>query len=176
MEKTITMTLPKDFNDPKKVEMTLVNGAPVEIEVIETLPMQEKVKVIEEIVNACVLNQFNYFNPLFLRTLAQVKTIEACTNIICDTNDLYGFHDILRANGILDTILPMTDYQEIVNWSYECSESHCKHKNSFIGTLQGMSASKETEEMVAQLTELAQSVKEDTDIKQFMEEVAPHLV
>lgn len=176
MEKTVTMTLPKNFNEPKKVEITLVDGMPVEIEVIETLPMQEKVKVIEEIVNACVLNQFNYFNPLFLRTLAQVKTIEACTNIICDTNDLYGFHDILRANGILDIILPMTDYQEIVNWSYECAESLCKYKNSFVGMLQGMSSSKETEEMISQLNELAQSVKEDADIKQFMEEVAPHLV
>lgn len=176
MEKNIVMTLPKDFNKVKEVEITLANGIDVTVEVIEVLPMQDKVKVIEEIVNACVLNKFNYFNPLFLRTLAQVKTIEACTNIECNVKDLYGFHDILRVNGILDKILPMTDYQEIVNWSYECAESLCKYKNSFVGMMQGMEASKDAEEMMKQITEMAEQIKTDPEIKQFMDEVSPHLV
>lgn len=176
MEKNIVMTLPKDFNEPKKVDITLANGAKVTVEVIEVLPMEDKVKVIEEITNVCVLNQFNYFNPLFLRTLTQIKTIEACTNIICDTKDLYGFHDILRANGILDKILPMTDYQEILNWSYECSESLCKYKNSFAGILQGMEAQKNNEKLMNEFLEVANTVKNDPEIKQFMEEVSPHLV
>ena len=176
MEKNIVMTLPENFNKIKKVEITLANGVDVTVEVIEVLPMQDKVKVIEEIVNACVVNQFNYFNPLYLRTLAQIKTIEACTNIECDTKDLYGLHDILRVNGIFDKILPMTDYQEILNWSYECAESLCKYKNSFVGTLQGMQASKENEEILKQFQEAVEAIKNDSDIKQFMDEVSPHLV
>ena len=177
MEKNIVVTVPSStITDVTDIILNLANGMDVSIQVKKNLSMSEKIKVIEKIINTSISTQFNYFNPLFLNIVAKIEVIDAYTNIICQTNDLYEFYDNLKINGIFDAILPLTEYEEIYTWSKECAESLCKYKNSFIGTLQGMNASKETEEMVAQLTELAQSVKEDTDIKQFMEEVAPHLV
>jgi len=179
MEKTITMSLPRD-RENKKVKMDLSNGMPVEIEVIEILPLAEKTRVIEEIVNECVNNEFNYFNPLYLRTLAEVKTIEACTNIICDYSDLYEFHDILRFNKIFSEILPLTDFQEILNWSYECAESLCKYKNSFMGVLQTIGSAQNQQgnidEQMKQILSLSKTIKEDPEIQDFMNSVAPHLV
>lgn len=176
MDKNIVMTLPKDFGQPKKVDLTLANGMKVEIEVIERLPMEKKVEVIEEITNMCVTDKFNYFNPLFLNILTKVKIIEVCTNINCDTKDLYGFYDILEANGIFEKILPMTEYYDILALSCECASSLCSYKNSFMGAIQTMQSNKENEEIIKQFMEAAEQVKNDPDIKQFMTEVSPHLV
>lgn len=177
MQKTITLTKPSEAK-PLEVKITTPNEMEITIEVKEKLELAEKVKIIEEISNEVVLSQFNYFNPLYLRTLAQVKTIDACTNINCDYTDLYGFYDILRENGVFKEILPYTEYQEILNWSYECAESLCKYRNSFMGFVQSMGAQsngEEANETLKQLLEAAETVKNDPEVKQFLQEVAPHL-
>ena len=177
MQKTITLTMPSEAK-PLEVKITTPNGMDITVEVREKFTLEEKVKLIEEISNEVVLSGFNYFNPLYLRTLCQVKTIDLATNINCDYTDLYEFYEILKQNNIFKEILPYTDYQEVLNWSYECAESLCKYKNSFMGFLQSMNAEKtneEANETMKQLLAAAESVKNDPEIKQFLSEVAPHL-
>ena len=178
MNKTIVLTKPEEVK-PIEVKISLPSGMDLIVEVKERLSLEEKVHVIEEIVNECVVNQFNYFNPLMLRTLVQVKTIDVSTNINCDYTDLYEFYEILKLNGIFKEILPLTEYQEILNWSYECAESLCTYKNSFIGFIQSVSAdqknAEQAGEMLKQLLESAQTIKNDPEIKKFMAEVMPTL-
>ena len=108
-----------------------------------------------------------------------MKTIDVSTNINCDYTDLYEFYEILKLNGIFKEILPLTEYQEILNWSYECAESLCTYKNSFIGFIQSTSAdqknAEQAGEMLKQLLESAQTIKNDPEIKKFMAEVIPTL-
>lgn len=178
MQKTIVLTKPEEVK-PIEVKISLPSGMDLTVEVKEKLSLEEKVHVIEEIVNECVVNQFNYFNPLMLRTLVQVKTIDISTNINCDYTDLYEFYEILKLNGIFKEILPLTEYQEILNWSYECAESLCAYKNSFIGFMQNMSQNAQdtgnATQTIEQLLEVAKTVKEDPDIQKLFSEVLPTL-
>lgn len=178
MEKTVVLTLFEE-NKIKTIKMTTPQGMEIEVDVITKLPLEEKMATIEGIVNECVNSGFNYFNPLYLRILAEVKVIEACTNIVCEYSDLYAFHDILNANGVFDKILPETEYNTIHAMAYNCAESICKYKNSFMGALQILGSQQQGQEgmndQIKQILELAQTIKEDADIQEFMSTVAPHL-
>ena len=176
MEKNIVMTIPETPCEIQKVTLTLANGADVTVQVLKTLTIEEKIVLVEDIVNECVSNKFNYFNPLLLEILARVKTIEAYTDIVCDTKELYKFYDILKANGVFDKILPLTEYNEILGLSFDCADSLCNYKNSFAGILQTMQAENATNDILKQFQEAIEAIKDDDEVKDFMKEVAPHLV
>jgi hypothetical protein len=142
----------------------------------ETLPLAEKIAIIQDIVNDYVVAEEYYFNPLKLRTLAEIKTIQASTNIKIDEddilNDVYALHDKLRKSGLLD-LLKFTDYQEIVNWSYECAEVLCKFRSSFRGFLEEMkSASISSEDDVNSVMSIFEQIKNNPEISSILQAVA----
>lgn len=147
----------------------------------ETLPLAEKVAIIQDIVNDYVVAEEYYFNPLKLRTLAEIKTIQASTNIKIDEddilNDIYTLRDKLRKSGLLD-LLKYTDYQEIVNWSYECAEVLCKFRSSFRGFLEEMNI--KTNDNLAegenQLTSLLTVIKDNPEFMDIMKSLSPQMV
>ena len=176
MEKNIVMTLPDASCEIQETILTLANGNEVSVQVLKALTIEEKITVVEDIVNECVSNRFNYFNPMLLEILAKVKTIDAYTNIVCDTKYLYKFYDILEGNGVFEIILPLTEYLEIVQLAFDCANSLCDYKNSFAGILQTMQAEKETNDILQQFQDAVAAIKNDDEVKDFMKEVAPHLV
>lgn len=133
----------------------------------ETLPLAEKIAIIQDIVNDYVVAEEYYFNPLKLRTLAEIKTIQASTNIKIDEddilNDVYALHDKLRKSGLLD-LLKFTDYQEIVNWSYECAEVLCKFRSSFRGFLEEMKSNHDAENMSEQIASIVEELKDNPEL------------
>lgn len=143
----------------------------------ETLPLAEKVAIIQDIVNDYVVAEEYYFNPLKLRILAEIKTIQASTNIKIDEddilNDVYALHDKLRKSGLLD-LLKFTDYQEIVSWSYECAEALCKFRSSFRGFLEEMNI-KTNDNLLEgenQLTSLLAMVKDNPEFMDMMKSLS----
>lgn len=143
----------------------------------ETLPLAEKVAIIQDIVNDYVVAEEYYFNPLKLRILADIKTIQASTNIKIDEddilNDVYALHDKLRKSGLLD-LLKFTDYQEIVSWSYECAEVLCKFRSSFRGFLEEMNI-KTNDNLLEgenQLTSLLTMVKDNPEFMDMMKSLS----
>ena len=144
----------------------------------ETLPLAEKVAIIQDIVNDYVVAEEYYFNPLKLRILAEIKTIQASTNIKIDEddilNDVYALHDKLRNSGLLD-LLKFTDYQEIVSWSYECAEALCKFRSSFRGFLEEMNIKAEGNlaESENQLSALLSVVKDSPELLNMLKSMTP---
>ena len=144
----------------------------------ETLPLAEKIAIIQDIVNDYVVAEEYYFNPLKLRTLAEIKTIQASTNIKIDEddilNDVYALHDKLRKSGLLD-LLKFTDYQEIVNWSYECAEVLCKYRSSFRGFLEETKSTEGIEELSSSILSMANEL-EGSDFMNAMKSIASNVV
>lgn len=143
----------------------------------ETLPLAEKVAIIQDIVNDYVVAEEYYFNPLKLRTLAEIKTIQASTNIEIKEDDflddIYTLHDKLRKSGLLD-LLKFTDYQEIVNWSYECAEVLCKFRSSFRGFLEEMknNSIEDVNGIGEQVNSILETFKDNPDLLKFLNQLS----
>ena len=147
----------------------------IKVEVIKSLPLETKVNIIQTIVNQYVVAEEYYFNPLKLRTLAEIKTIQASTNIEIEESEIesniYDLHDKLKKTGILD-LLVHTDYNEIVNWAYECAEVLCKFRSSFRGFLEEVKDSNKIIDMNNHLVDIAETFKDTPEIRELLQLVA----
>ena len=176
MEKINLNQFPIHEEGIKIVSFEIEDGKNIVVEVRKTLPLAEKVEIIQNIVNQYVVAEEYYFNPLKLRTLAQILTIKASTNIEISNEeieqDIYALHDTLRKTHILEEILAYTDYQEIVNWSYECAEVLCKFRSSFRGFLEEMKDTNDAGNINEQLTSVLTDLKANPEILELLRGVA----
>ena len=171
MEKKITLNHIAEIaaENSNEIKIRLAEG--LEATVRKTLPLDEKVKLIEEIVVACSYGTEPYFNPLKLKTLAALKVLDASTDIEVfgdDSKDIYELYDIFNDSEVIGGILPYTDYQEIVNWAYESTEALIKYNNSFLGVLNGFNNSVDSNEMQNDLMKLLEEVKNNPDVQEVL--------
>ena len=166
MTKNITLESLAEAAQTTKPEITVTLKNGVIVTVKEKLSMEEKVAIIEDIVVACAYSDDTYFNPLKLKVLATLKTLEASTDIdiMSFEGDVYMLYDILNNVGVLDEVLPLTDYQEIINWSYESAEALIKYKNSIFGVLDEMMQRTENTENIEDLLNEIKSSPEVQDL------------
>ena len=152
-----------------EVTVTLENGLTITVK--EKLSMEEKVAIIEDVVVACAYSDDTYFNPLKLKVLATLKTLEASTNIdiMNFDGDVYALYDILNNAGVIDDVLPLTDYQEIVNWSYESAEALIKHKNSLIGVIDEIKNKFDTEEIISAFQSALNEAKNSPEVQDLLD-------
>lgn len=178
MEKKITMSTLADFPaKDNEIKVELASGC--EVTVRKHLTMEEKVKLIEEIVIACSYGAEPYLNPLKLKVLATLKVLDLSTdiNVLDDAEaDVYALYNVLDNAGILTEVLPYTDYQEIVNWSYESSEALLKYRNSFIGIMDEIKDKLNAEDLSETVQQLIDEIKTNPEIQEiydiYKEEVA----
>lgn len=152
-----------------EITVTLENGVVVTVK--ERLSMEEKVAIIEEIVLACVYADDSYFNPLRLKVLAALKTLEVSTDIdiMSFDGDVYALYDILNNAGVLDNVLPLTDYQEIINWSYESAEALIRHRNSFIGVIDEIKSKLNAEEILGAFQSALNEAKDSPEVQELLD-------
>ena len=172
MEKKITINTLADISakEQNEIKVELIEG--VEITVQRCLPMEVKVAVIADIVRNCAFGIEPYFNPLKLKVLATLMTIDSCTDIQVftdDNDDIYAIYDALSAAEVLDKVLPYTDYQEIVNWSYESAEALIKYRNSFIGAFDEMKEKFNSDETQEQLQGLLDEIKNSPEVQDLLD-------
>ena len=171
MTKNITLESLAEVAQTTKPETTVTLKNGVVVTVKEKLSMEEKVAIIEDIVVACAYSDDTYFNPLKLKVLATLKTLEASTNIdiMSFDGDVYALYDILNNAGVIDDVLPLTDYQEIINWSYESAEALIKHRNSLIGVIDEIKNKFDTEEIISAFQSALNEAKNSPEIQDLLD-------
>ena len=154
--------------------VTLNNGT--EVEVRNRIPQEEKIALMQTIINACAEEE-GFFNPLKLNIITMVETVKAYTNIDCeDYEDVYYLYDVLKSNNIFDDILPLTEFNDVINWSYECAETITKYTNSARGILNALQQNKGSDSLVNDFQTIINNAKTDPELKSFIENYMPSLV
>ena len=171
MTKNITLESLAEVSQTTKSETTVTLKNGVVVTVKEKLSMEEKVAIIEDIVVACAYSDDTYFNPLKLKVLATLKTLEASTDIdiMNFDGDVYALYDILNNAGVIDDVLPLTDYQEIINWSYESAEALIKHRNSLIGVIDEIKNKFDTEEIIGAFQSALNEAKNSPEVQDLLD-------
>lgn len=111
------------------------------IEVKNYLPIEEKLDLVQDIVNTSVDNN-GYYNPMKINMYLTVKTFFAFTNISITEKQLENIekvYDALMVSEIYQ-IVPVDSYREIHGYVSEIIRSVYEYKNSAYGILDGISA------------------------------------
>ena len=171
MTKNITLESLAEVAQTTKPEITVTLENGLIVTVKEKLSMEEKVAIIEDTVVACAYSDDTCFNPLKLKVLATLKTLEASTNIdiMNFDGDVYALYDILNNAGVIDDVLPLTDYQEIINWSYESAEALIKHRNSLIGVVDEIKNKFDTEEIIGAFQSALNEAKNSPEVQDLLD-------
>ena len=109
------------------------------IEVKQYLPIEEKLRLIEMIVNKS-LDENPYYNPGRIKIFIKLETLFAYTNITPSDkqrNEVFKTYDLFSGelgDKILDTI-PKAEVEFIESTVWEVIDSVYKHKNSALGIL-----------------------------------------
>ena len=116
------------------------------IEIKEYLPVEEKLKIVERIVNQS-LDDNNFANPARVQINTILEVIFAYTNINFtekQKEDKAGLYDLLVSSGLADAIFKIlndTNEAKFINTSTkEIIDEVYKYKNSALGILQTITA------------------------------------
>ncbi len=114
------------------------------IEIKEYLPIEEKIAVIERIVNQS-LDDNNFANPARVRINAALEIVFAYTNINFtdkQKEDRLALYDLLAGAGLLKAIydaLPSNQYTIMDTTVWEVIDEIYRYKTSVLGILQAVS-------------------------------------
>ncbi len=114
------------------------------IEIKEYLPIEEKIAVIERIVNQS-LDDNNFANPARVRINAALEIVFAYTNINFtdkQKEDRLALYDLLAGAGLLKAIydaLPSNEYTIMDTTVWEVIDEIYRYKTSVLGILQAIS-------------------------------------
>lgn len=124
----------------KKVEPKTIVIAEQEIVVEQYLPVQEKMVMLENVLNHTI-DETGFFNPTRLEVFFTLYLIKTYTNIsITDKmiEDAVKTFDLLEMNGIVDTVvkaIPDEEYNMLFDATEETVEHVSAHLTSFAGTM-----------------------------------------
>lgn len=111
-----------------------------EIEVIQYLPIQDKLAMIERILNFTIDNT-GFLNPVRLEVFTVLEIISTYTNInITDKmmENAPKTYDNLMINGVIDAIIeaiPEDEYNAVFDAIEDCAEHAVNYLNSFVGMM-----------------------------------------
>lgn len=120
----------------KKIDpvIIMINDQPIEI--VQYLPVQEKMEMLENILGRTI-DETGFFNPTKLEVFFTLYVIKTYTNIsITDKmiEEAPKTYDLLELNGIIDAVInaiPEDEYKEILNTTEETSKHIAAHLTSF---------------------------------------------
>ena len=111
-----------------------------EIEVAQYMPIQDKLAMIERILNLTIDNT-GFLNPVRLEVYTVLEIISTYTNInITDKmmENAPKTYDSLMINGVIDTIIeaiPEDEYNAVFDAIEDCAEHTVSYLNSFAGMM-----------------------------------------
>lgn len=124
----------------KKVEPKTIIIAEQEIVVEQYLPVQEKMAMLENVLNHTV-DETGFFNPTRLEVFFTIYLIKTYTNIsITDKmiEEAHKTYDLLEMNSIIDAVIeaiPDNEYETLFEAVETTSQHVSKHITSFAGTM-----------------------------------------
>ena len=124
----------------KKVDPHMIKIGEQEVEVIQYLPVNDKLALVERVLNLTV-DDTGFLNPVRLEVYAILEIVKTYTNIsITDKmmDDAPKTYDVLMINGVLDSIIaaiPEDEYDAIFDAIEDCAEHTVKYLNSFVGMM-----------------------------------------
>ena len=113
----------------------------IEIEVKQYLPINEKLQLISNVINAAA-DENNFSNPIKEDLFGTLEIIYAYTNLGFtekQKEDPAKLYDDMISSGFADAIIkeiPSDEYNAIVNGINECTKAIYTYRNSLLGILE----------------------------------------
>lgn len=128
----------------KKQEVKIVEYNDSKIEVKTYLPVNEKLKLISDVINSSA-DENNFANPVKVDLFTKLAIIEYYTNITFtekQKENPANLYDLFEESGLLNDIIAVIPADEIYNLYQDvelCTEAVYKYKNSVMGILETIS-------------------------------------
>ena len=113
----------------------------IEVEVKQYLPINEKLQLISNVINAAA-DENNFSNPIKEDLFGTLEIIYAYTNLGFtekQKEDPIKLYDDMISSGFADAIIkeiPSEEYNTIVNGINECAKAIYTYRNSLLGILE----------------------------------------
>ena len=113
----------------------------IEVEVKQYLPINEKLQLISNVINAAA-DENNFSNPIKEDLFGTLEIIYAYTNLGFtekQKEDPIKLYDDMISSGFADAIIkeiPSEEYNTIVNGINECTKAIYAYRNSLLGILE----------------------------------------
>lgn len=124
----------------KKVEPQMIKICEQEVEIIQYLPVNDKLALVERVLNLTI-DDTGFLNPVRLEVYAILEIVKTYTNISITEKMMENApktYDALMINGVLDLIIesiPEDEYDAIFDAIEDCAEHTVKYLNSFVGMM-----------------------------------------
>lgn len=128
-----------------KAEVKTITINEQEVEVKQYLPIQDKLNLVSNVINAAAAQDENYKNPIKLDVFGALEMLYAYTNLTFtdkQKEDPSKLYDILDSNHIFDIVfdeIPDEEYNFIVAGIEESSDAIYEYHNSVLGVLEAVS-------------------------------------
>ena len=132
------------FNFKLNTNITEIEFGGQTIEVKQYLPIQEKMKLINRVLNDA-LGDNTTNNALALDMFANLEILFAYTNIQFtdkQKEDLAKLYDLMECNGLFAVVfdaIPATEYNDMRNNIYIAAKNIIAHRTSALGILEAIS-------------------------------------
>lgn len=133
------------FNKKNKEDIQTVVVEDQTIEVKQYLPVEEKLKIVENVLNKCVEPENGYYNTLKMNIFIALEMIFNYSNITFTDKQKespYKLYDILQSNGLLGIIIgliPESEFYYLRNVIKEMADAIYTYRNSAIGIMETIS-------------------------------------
>ena len=127
----------------KQIKTVTVKYEEQEIEVLQYLPVNEKLELISRVINNTA-DDNNFANPVKIEVIGTLEIIYAYTNLSFtekQKEDPAKLYDLLEQNGVINLIIstiPDVEYKFLIDGINDSIEAFYKYKNSAMGILEMM--------------------------------------
>lgn len=124
----------------KKIDPIVITIDDQNIEVIQYLPIQDKMEMLEHILNHTI-DETGFFNPTRLEVFFTLFMIKTYTNISITEKmieEAPKTYDLLEMNGVIEKIvstIPTEEYASILSATEETAQHVSQHLTSFASML-----------------------------------------
>ena len=140
-----------------------------EIIMKKTVPTEQKILLVSEILGYSVDDCAGYFNPFRLDIMSTIMGIKYYSNLEFDNIedlDIYTTYDILENEGFKDILYTQTDFQFLIDMIEKCAKHIVKYNNSAAGIIDAMKNS--SDEMQFDLQKILDQISNNPDLKNFI--------
>lgn len=127
-------------------KVKMVSWGDYEIEVQQYLPMDEKAKLIGNVINWSADINTNFYNPLQIKVFLTLETLYAYTNISFtekQKENVLKLYDNIISSGLFDAVknaIPVIEWNELENTVNDTIDLIYTYRNSAMGVLETISA------------------------------------
>lgn len=120
------------------VKVQLTNE--IEVEVLQYLPINDKLKIIGEVLNKSA-DEHNFANPVKIAMIANLEIVKAYTNLSFtekQLEDIAKLYDLLEENDIINKVImniPAMEYEFLLDGIDKTIKAYYEYSNSVLGLL-----------------------------------------